>query len=99
MMAFKEVWGQAAKHCPVSSVKSALGHTVGAAGAIEAAVCVGILSRKWIPSTHALVAPDSEFNDLWLPAGQGIDIPDLTHVMSNSFGFGGTNASLVVTKA
>ena len=98
MMAVNKVWGQATNQCPVSTVKSALGHTMGAAGAIEAVICVGILARKWVPPTLALVTPDSEFEDRWLPAGHGVDMPELTHVMSNSFGFGGTNASLVITK-
>ena len=98
MMAVNKVWGQGGKQCPVSTVKSALGHTMGAAGAIEAVICVGILARTWVPPTLALVTPDSEFEDCWLPAGHGVDVPELTHVMSNSFGFGGTNASLVITK-
>ncbi|WP_297726260.1 beta-ketoacyl-[acyl-carrier-protein] synthase family protein [Limnohabitans sp. Rim8] len=98
MMAVNKVWGQATNQCPVSTVKSALGHTMGAAGAIEAVICVGILARKWVPPTLALVTPDSEFEDRWLLAGHGVDMPELTHVMSNSFGFGGTNASLVITK-
>lgn len=98
MMAVNKVWGQATNQCPVSTVKSALGHTMGAAGAIEAVICVGILARKWVPPTLALVTPDSKFEDRWLPAGHGVDMPELTHVMSNSFGFGGTNASLVITK-
>ena len=99
MMAFNEVWSQAAKNCPVSSVKSAIGHTMGAAGAIEAAICVGVLSHGWAPPTHALVNPDQEFHATWLPTGNGVDLPELRHVMSNSFGFGGTNASLVMSKA
>lgn len=98
MMAVKKVWGQGTKQCPVSTVKSALGHTMGASGAIEAVICAGVLARTWAPPTLALVTPDSEFEDCWLPAGHGVDVPDLTHAMSNSFGFGGTNASLVITK-
>jgi 3-oxoacyl-[acyl-carrier-protein] synthase II len=98
MMAIKKVWGQGTKQCPVSTVKSALGHTMGASGAIEAVICAGVLARTWAPPTLALVTPDSEFEDCWLPAGHGVDVPDLTHAMSNSFGFGGTNASLVITK-
>jgi 3-oxoacyl-[acyl-carrier-protein] synthase II len=98
MMAFNELWSHAAKNCPVSSIKAAIGHTVGAAGAIEAAVCVGALIHSWIPPTLALVTRDKAFADLFLPAGDGIDMPTLNHVMSNSFGFGGANASLVITK-
>jgi 3-oxoacyl-[acyl-carrier-protein] synthase II len=94
LMAVKDV----ALNCPVSSVKGALGHTMGASGAIEAAICVGVLDRSWIPPTYALTVPDAEFSGLCLPAGNGIRAPELMHVMSNSFGFGGTNASLVISR-
>lgn len=94
LMAVKQV----ALNCPVSSVKGALGHTMGASGAIEAAICVGVLDRAWIPPTYALNAPDAEFGGVSLPMGNGVMTPGLSHVLSNSFGFGGTNASLVISR-
>jgi 3-oxoacyl-[acyl-carrier-protein] synthase II len=94
LMAVKEV----DLNCPVSSVKGAVGHTMGASGAIEAAICVGVLDRSWIPPTFALTVPDAEFRGVSLPTGIGALSPDLMHVMSNSFGFGGTNASLVISR-
>lgn len=84
--------------CPVSSVKGAMGHTMGAAGAMEAAICVGVLNQSWIPPTYGLSIPEAEFGDACLPIGQGVFSPGLMHVMSNSFGFGGTNASLVFSR-
>jgi 3-oxoacyl-[acyl-carrier-protein] synthase II len=94
LMALKK----ASLHCPVSSVKGAVGHTMGAAGAIEAAICVGVVQRSWVPPTYALCVPDSEFIDTCLPTGDGLLMPQLVHVMSNSFGFGGTNASVVISR-
>lgn len=98
LTAMKEVWGDATLACPVSSIKGAVGHTMGAAGALEAAVCVGVLNRSWIPPTHSLCQPDSAFDGFCLPVGGGLNATGLRHVMSNSFGFGGANASLVMSK-
>jgi 3-oxoacyl-[acyl-carrier-protein] synthase II len=95
LMAVKEL----ALNCPVSSVKGAMGHTMGASGAIEAAICVGVLDRSWIPPTYALNIPDAEFRDVNLPLGNSGLSLELMHVLSNSFGFGGTNASLVISRA
>lgn len=80
----------------VSSTKGATGHLLGAAGAIEAAFSVLTLVEGAIPPTRNLEAPDKEENPVSFQHVQrtltGID-PEV--VMSNSFGFGGTNASLV----
>jgi 3-oxoacyl-[acyl-carrier-protein] synthase II len=91
-MALKEVFGAHARRLPVSSIKGALGHGLGAASAIEAAVCVRALREQAIPPTLNY-RPDPELD---------LDyVPDLGRkaalrvVMSASFGFGGTNNALV----
>lgn len=80
----------------VSSTKSMMGHLLGAAGAVEAAVCVQALATGVVPPTINLDNQDPECPLDFVPheARQR----NLTHVMSNSFGFGGTNASLVLSR-
>ena len=79
-------------HAKVSSIKGAVGHTIAAAGAIEAAACVAALERGFIPGTAGLEAVDSNMNVdvVKTPVPAALEV-----VMSNSFGFGGQNASLV----
>ena len=92
-MSIKTVFGEAAYGIPVSSTKSMVGHTLGAAGGVEAAVCVLSLRDQRIHGTHHLVTPDPEC-DLDYVANESRVLP-LTHVMSNSLGFGGHNSSLI----
>jgi 3-oxoacyl-[acyl-carrier-protein] synthase II len=79
----------------VSSTKSMMGHLLGAAGAVEAAVCAQAIRTGHIPPTINLDNPD--------PASVLDFVPHtardrrLKHTMSNSFGFGGTNAALVLS--
>jgi 3-oxoacyl-[acyl-carrier-protein] synthase II len=77
---------------PVSSVKGAIGHTVAAAGAIEAVVSVLSLEQGYIPGTAGLLCPDLALGVHSLAKGQErqIDV-----VLSNSFGFGGQNCTLI----
>ncbi len=78
---------------PVSSIKGALGHTIAAAGAIEAAACVAGLQGGWMPGTAGFTDQDPD-----CPV-QVVATPreaDLEVVVSNSFGFGGQNAALVL---
>ena len=93
-LAIHQVLGERARTVPVSSTKSMTGHLLGAAGAIEAAACVLAMDRGLVPPTINLDHP-----------GEGCDldyIPNVARearvdvVMSNSFGFGGHNASLVL---
>ncbi len=77
----------------VSSTKSMHGHLLGAAGGLEAALCVQALRDQIMPPTINLDEPDPEC-DLDYVAHEARKAP-LEHVMSNSFGFGGTNATLV----
>ncbi len=81
---------------PVSSIKGAVGHTIAAAGAIEAAACIAALQRDFLPGTHGLQVPDPDCpaDVLAAPRAQRVE-----HLLSNSFGFGGQNASLVFAHA
>ena len=95
-LAVKGVFGDHAHKLWVSSTKSAIGHTLGAAGAIESAICVNTLTSQVAPPTINLENP-SEACDLdYVPhtAREG----KLQYVLNNSFGFGGTNASLIFAK-
>jgi len=82
---------------PVSSTKSMIGHSLGAAGAIEAVICLLALQSQFLPPNINFRAPDPDLA-LNIVANESreakIDI-----VLSNSFGFGGTNASIVIGKA
>ncbi|SVE35370.1 uncharacterized protein METZ01_LOCUS488224, partial [marine metagenome] len=75
-----------------SSTKGWTGHTLGAAGIVEALICIEALKANRIPGTMNLDEPD---DDLSFPIQQtNLDI-SLKYVMSNSFGFGGNNCSLI----
>lgn len=92
-MALKKLFGDYAHSLPVSSTKSALGHTLGAAGAIEAAVCVLAIQNGIVPPTINLSVPDPVCDLDYVPntaRSMNVDI-----AMTNSFGFGGHNSSLV----
>lgn len=91
--AIKTAFGGAAQHTPVSSTKSMTGHLLGAAGSLEALICVLALKHGLIPPTVNLATPE-EGCDLDLVPNQA-RAAELRHVMSNSFGFGGTNAALI----
>jgi 3-oxoacyl-[acyl-carrier-protein] synthase II len=92
----KRVFGNHAKRLAVSSTKSQLGHTLGASGGIELVVCSLTMSRGVIAPTINLDTPDPECDLDYVPkvARQAkVDV-----AMSNSFGFGGHNASLVLAR-
>lgn len=94
-LAVKKVFGDYAKNgLSVSSTKSMTGHMLGATGAIEAVVSLLAIQDKVIPPTINLDNPDDEC-DLDYTANVAKKRPDLTAAMSNSFGFGGHNASLI----
>ena len=89
----KQVFGDSAYRVPLSGTKGYYGHALGASGAIEAAICALALRRDWLPPTVNLETPDPACDLDYLP-GDGRDgAPEF--VLSNSFGFGGINASLV----
>lgn len=95
-VAVKKLFGDAAKKVWVSSTKSMTGHALGAAGAIEAAFCIMALKDQMAPPTINLENP-GENCDLDFIPNQARD-GKLTHVLNNSFGFGGTNASVIFSK-
>ena len=89
----KAVFGLFGDRVPVSSTKGATGHTLGAAGAIESVICALALTHGFIPGGGVNTqAPDPALNSHYLL--DNLDRP-LRRVMSNSFGFGGTNCSLL----
>jgi 3-oxoacyl-[acyl-carrier-protein] synthase II len=83
---------------PVSSCKGAVGHTLGAAGAIEALACVEALRRGALPPTLGLEDIDPECDADHI-AGAPREAPDVKVALSNSFAFGGQNATLVLQAA
>jgi 3-oxoacyl-[acyl-carrier-protein] synthase II len=93
-LAIKDVFQEAAYRVPISSTKSMLGHLLGAAGSVEAVICVKAIQEGVAPPTTNLVDPDPQCDLDYIPEGArelNIDV-----VLSNSFGFGGHNASLVL---
>jgi len=94
--AIKTVFGAQAYKVPISSTKSMTGHLLGASGALEAAVCVQVLLDGLLPPTINYETPDPECDLDYVPnrARQKA----VRHVMSNSFGFGGHNATLIFSR-
>jgi 3-oxoacyl-[acyl-carrier-protein] synthase II len=92
-VAIKKVFGDHAYRLCVSSTKSMIGHLLGASGGVEAAICALSIYNKVVPPTINLDNPDREC-DLDYIAHDARSI-DLNIAMSNSFGFGGTNACIV----
>jgi 3-oxoacyl-[acyl-carrier-protein] synthase II len=84
-----------AKNLAISSTKGATGHCFGAAGAVEAVFTVQALADKKAPPTINYDEPDPDCDLDYVP-NVARDLPDLTVAVSNSFGFGGHNASLVL---
>jgi 3-oxoacyl-[acyl-carrier-protein] synthase II len=95
-MAIKKVFGEKAYSIPVSSSKSMIGHTIGAAGAIEGIITILSLNKNIITPTINYYDPDPDLDLDYVP---NISRPkDLRVALSNSFGFGGHNATLVFRK-
>jgi 3-oxoacyl-[acyl-carrier-protein] synthase II len=91
--AIHAVWNGGAP--PVSSTKSAIGHLLGAAGAVEAVATLAALQRGVLPPTLNLEEPDPACDLDYVPDGPR-EAPGLELALSNSFGFGGQNATLVL---
>ena len=93
-LAIKRAFGDHAYRMPVSSTKGYYGHALGASGAIEAAICALALRNRWVPPTVNLQTPDEACDLDYVPS---VGRPaDLDVVVSNSFGFGGINAAIVM---
>ena len=90
----RAVFGDRGQSLAVSSTKSSTGHMLGAAGAIEAVYSVMALREQMLPPTLNLVEPEPVAAQFDLVANAAKP-KALKHVLSNSFGFGGVNASLV----
>ncbi len=94
VVAIKEVFGEQASSIPISSTKPFYAHPLGASGAIEAAICCLALEKNYLPPTLNLEQPDPGCDLDCIPkAGREASID---FIMSNSFGFGGINASIVL---
>jgi 3-oxoacyl-[acyl-carrier-protein] synthase II len=91
-IALRRLRGDTASQLQVSSTKASIGHLLGAAGAVEAVICLMTLRGQWLPPQTALQTPDPEcaFNLVREPIDARLET-----VLSNSFGFGGANASLI----
>lgn len=95
-MAIKTVFNNHAYKTPISSTKSMTGHLLGASGALEAVISVMAISKSQIPPTINFENPDPDC-DLDYTPNEACEVP-VDSAMSNSFGFGGHNASLVFQK-
>jgi 3-oxoacyl-[acyl-carrier-protein] synthase II len=95
-LAIKAVFGEHARRLAVSSTKSMTGHTLGAAGGIEAAITALALARGVLPPTINLDNPDPDCDLDYVPhTARQVQVEA---AMSNSFGFGGTNAALILRR-
>jgi len=95
-LAIKNVFGEAAAKIPISSTKSMTGHLLGAAGGVEFAACVCAIQDNIIPPTINYETPDPDCDLDYVP-NEARQVT-VTAAMSNSLGFGGHNASVVVKK-
>ena len=95
-IAVKQVWGAHAQEAPVSSIKSMMGHLIAAAGAVELITCLYALRDNVMPPTINYETPDPDCDLDYVP--NVAREKKLTNVLSNSFGFGGQNVSLIVSR-
>jgi len=95
-VAIKTVFGEQAYKIPISSTKSMTGHLLGASGALEAVVCARVLRENILPPTINYEFPDPVCDLDYVPNRARTARPK--HVMSNSFGFGGHNATLILSR-
>ena len=94
--AIKMVFGNKAYKIPISSTKSMTGHLMGAAGAVELIVCLLAINKGVIPPTINLENPDPEC-DLDYVANKARQ-KEINTAISNSFGFGGNNSTIIIKK-
>jgi 3-oxoacyl-[acyl-carrier-protein] synthase II len=95
-IAIKQVFGNHAHRVPISSIKSMLGHTMGAASAIEAAACIMAITDGCIPPTINLLDPDPECDLDFVPlTGRKHQV---NVALNNAYAFGGNNSSVVFAR-
>ena len=94
--AIKKVFGETAYQTPVSSSKSMLGHLIAAAGAVELITCIEALRQGVLPPTINYETPDPDCDLDYIP--NSAREKRVHHALSNSFGFGGQNVSLIVSR-
>ncbi|HEX8991997.1 MAG TPA: beta-ketoacyl-ACP synthase II, partial [Anaerolineales bacterium] len=94
--AIKKVFGAQAYRVPISSTKSMTGHLLGASGSLEAVICTKVLNDHILPATTNYETPDPACDLDYIPNTPRPAQP--RYVMSNSFGFGGHNASLILSR-
>ena len=94
--AIKIAFGESAKKVMVSSTKGNTGHLLGAAGGVEAVICAKSVEQGFVPATINYKVPDEEC-DLDIVPNEGRNV-DVKYAMSNSLGFGGHNASILLKK-
>jgi 3-oxoacyl-[acyl-carrier-protein] synthase II len=87
--------GERESRVAVSSTKASVGHLLGAAGAVEIAVCLMGLNGQWIPPSIASEQPEDHCN---FRVVNKPEPGDLKYVLSNSFGFGGANATIILKR-
>ena len=95
-MAIKTALGEASKQVMVSSTKSNTAHLLGAAGGVETVVCAKAIEEAYVPATINYKVPDEEC-DLDIVPNEGRNV-EIKYAMSNSLGFGGHNASILLKK-
>jgi 3-oxoacyl-[acyl-carrier-protein] synthase II len=93
--AISEWAGRRAATLPVSSTKASIGHLLGGAGAVEAVVCLMTLREQWLPPEIEFETPDPacKFPIVNKPQDARVNV-----ALSNSFGFGGVNATLILRR-
>jgi len=96
-LAIKRVFGEQAYNVPISSTKSMIGHALGGSGAIEVIACVMTLMDQVLHPTINYETPDPDCDLDYVP-NVARDIQGLKYILSNSFGLGGQNASIVLGK-
>jgi 3-oxoacyl-[acyl-carrier-protein] synthase II len=95
-LAIKNVFGDHAYRLSMSGTKGYYGHALGASGAIETAICALAMEREWLPPTVNLAVADQACDLNFLPrSGRSARVD---HILTNSFGFGGINAALVLRR-
>ena len=94
--AIKRAFGPAAYRIPVVGIKGAIGHSLAASGALELISCALTIRDGIVPPTINCVAPDPDCDLDYVTGGKRTR--DVRHALSNSFGFGGSNAVVVVSR-